>query len=358
MIWECTVCTNHFDGPAPPDSCRSCGSPRQYFTAYHHYGLQPPVGRPDDVTERVERPSYAESAIQRATLFRFHAARHFHAEPGAFYRNFLETRRTFMASQRFAGRGFNSGFYFATTGSSAVAERLFYSDIDADLVAAEAHDVLVEFKNHGKDVVFLEATLSLDRIADLTDPIVLEYFLREGPARADIRPTGVPFELLRAITPWESGGSKHTDGIGHFASSHGWNAVRFPSVRALGAAWGIKNLTRMDILTKTAKDRRLALQEDVEDQLRNEACIVVFSGSILTRSVSQYAWTDVEGRRGMSKNPYFGVDSKALESVRLEYRKENALDPMKAAELGYLSDEEIAEEYKADVMWVSKKERI
>lgn len=357
MIWECTVCTNHFDGPTPPDLCRSCGSPREYFTAYHYYGLATPSVPPAATTSPFARPSYTETSIE-ATAFRFHSARYFHSAPLDFYRNFLETRRTFLERYRFAGPGFNSGFYFALTQDSAIAEKAFYEEMAPAQTLSQPDHVLRELRSRGRDCIFLEVTLALEKVADLTDPIVLEYFLREGPARASFQPTGVPYALAKAITPSNKGGSKHTDGIGYHAYSNGWNAVKFPSVRALKAAWGIDNLSRRDILTKMAQDHPKASEESVEDQLRNQAIIVIFSGSLLTRSVSRYAWADSNGTRVTAENPYFGVESKALESVRLALRKQNCLTPVEAVTLGYLSDEEIVEEFTTDTMWVSSKERL
>lgn len=359
MIWECTVCTNHFDGPSPPDLCSSCGSPSQYFTAYHYYGLGTPSVCHAATTSAIDRPSHTEASIEAKTCFRFHQAKYFHSEPEEFYRNFLESRRTFKGRQRFAGRGFNSGFYFATTIESAIAEKLYYSKISTPKTLSEPQAVLRKLTSLSTDYIFLEVILSLQKVADLTSPVVLEYFLREGPARAIIQPTGVPYALAKAIVPSDPGGSRHTDSIGYHAFSNGWDAVRFPSVRALSIAWDIDKLSRSDILSKTARDHPMAFEESVEDQLRNQAIIVVFSGSLLTRSVSQYAWTDINGTRITASNPYFGVDSKTLEAVRIAFRELNGLTPEEAADLGYLSDEEIVEEYTPQhVIWVARKETL
>jgi hypothetical protein len=358
MLWECTVCTNHFDGDGPPDYCSSCGSPREYFTAYHFYGLKTPSEPPADTASRVQRPSYTESSITDLTCFRFHKKKYFHAEPQEFYRNFLEARHTFVNPYRFAGAGFNSGFYFATTAESAIAEMIFYSDISPDETPSEPQAVLRKLRSLGDDRAFLEVTLSLKRVADLTDPIVLEYFLREGPARATFQPSGVPYSLLRAIATSGRGGSKHTDGIGHFAFSNGWTAVKFPSVRALSAMWGIENLTRHDVLSKLPENHPRAMNGSVEDHLRSQANLVVFSGSLLTRSVARYAWTDVEGTRTTAENPFHAVDARMLEAARITFREQNALTAMEAAKAGYLSDEEIVDEYKTDTWWVAKSERI
>jgi hypothetical protein len=356
MIWECTVCTNHFDGPSPPDLCHSCGSPREYFTAYHYYGLVTPNVPYSAKTSPIVRSSYAESTIEATTCYRFHSTKHFHGAPLDFYRNFLETRRTFLKRDRFAGRGFNSGFYFAMTRDSSIAETAFYENITTAEILSQPDHVLRELRSLERDCIFLEVTLTLQKVADLTDPVVLEYFLREGPARASFQPTGVPYALAKEITPSTKGGNKHTDGIGYHAYSNGWNAVKFPSVRALKAAWGIDNLSSWDILTKTAQNHPRASEDSIEDQLRNQAIIVVFSGSLLTRSVSRYAWVDSNGTRITAENPYFGVESRALESVRLAFREQSGLTPLEAVTLGYLSDEEIIKEFTSNVMWVPSKE--
>lgn len=357
MIWECTVCTNHFDGEAPADHCDSCGSPREYFTAYHYYGLHAPTISYQTTRSKADRPSYAESVIEAITCYRFHSTKYFFRDPSEFYRNFLETRRTFMEKYRFAGRGWNSGFYFATTKASAIAEKVFYEELTSITSPSEPEEVLKELRKRGSNCIFLEVTLSLDKVADLTDPIVLEYFLREGPARASFQPSGVPYAIARTIMPSSKAGSRHTDGIGYHAWSNGWNAVKFPSVRALSAAWGIDNLTRLDILRKLPEDHPRTTEDSVETQLRNHAIIVVFSGSLLTRSISGYAWVDEDGIRTVADNRYFGVQAKSLEAVRIAYREHNCLSPAEAAMQGYLSDDEIAEGFAPDsVMWVPKNE--
>lgn len=360
MIWECTVCTNHFDGPSPPDGCGSCGSPREYFTAYHYYGIWPPPGQLETSTppKAAERPSYTESAVQSATCFRFHSAKYFHPEPQQFYQNFLESRHSFFARNRFAGRGFNSGFYFATTVDAAIAEKTHY---DMPMLSRDVRDPLVvmqKARGDGKRCIFLQVTVSLERVADLTDPVVLEYFMREA-LRADVQLSGIPYELARGIVPPTAGGSDHTNAIGYYVSSGGWSAVKFPSVRALNAAWDINHLSRTDILTKTARDHPHSAVESIEEQIRKHAIIVVFSGSLLTRSISRYKWIDHDGLIHEAENPYFAIDSNALESVRLAHRDRERLTPAQAVELGFLSDAEISDEYAPQfVMWVSKKESI
>lgn len=361
MLWECKVCTNHYEGSSPPDCCSSCGSPRHYFTAYHWYGIWPESSRPDTPVrvEHVERPPYTEASSTSITCYRFHAARHFEREPDDFYKNFLETRRTFLAQQRFAGAGFNSGFYFATTVGSAVAEMLFYNDIEEPSDLSNPVSVLRQLRDGGIDCVFLETVISLDRIADLTDPIVLEYFLREGPARAQFVSSDVPYSIMRAILPSDRGGSKHTDSIGSFASSNGWSAVRFPSVRALKLMWAIDRFSRMDLLNKVFPEHPKATETSVEDQLRNQAILVVFSGSLLARSVTSYRWTDAEGSQATSANPIAGCSASELESVRVAFREREGLSPHRSAELGFLTDAEIAEEYSPDELrWVPQKERL
>ena len=238
MIWECTVCSNHFDGDSPPDLCHSCGSPRQYF-----HRVSPLWSRDSRQFSCRHDLASQQACVHRnldraMTCFRFHAAKHFLGKSEDFYRNFLETRRTFLERNRFAGRGFNSGFYFATTRESAIAEKLHYSKVAPDETMSEPQAVLSKLRSLGSDCLFLEVTLSLQRVADLTDPIVLEYFLREGPARANIRPTGVPYELARLIVPTDIGGSKHTDGIGYHACSNGWNAVEIPECASIECGMG------------------------------------------------------------------------------------------------------------------------
>lgn len=355
MIWECTVCTNHFEGSSPPELCSSCASPSQYFTAYHYYGLGPPATRYDP-RSAVARPSHTEASIEARPCFRFHAARYFHAPPEDFYRNFLESKRTFREQQRFAGRGYNSGFYFGLTDEAAIAEKLYYSGVAAGDSVRTPSSVLKLMRGRGSHLVFLEVTLSLTGLADLTDPVVLEYFMREGPARADFDLSGVPFALARAIMPSNPGGSRHTDGIGYHASFHGWTGVKFPSVRALRDAWGIEELQATDILTATTQDRAQSSERSIEHQLRNQAIVVAFSGSLLARSISRYRWTDASGVSSEATNPYFQTGAENLEEVRVAFANDAGLSPEAAAAEGFLSDARIREKYAPNVGWIGRRE--
>jgi len=356
MIWECIVCDNHFEGSSPPELCSSCASPSQYFTAYHYYGLSPPATRYDP-RSAVARPSHTEASVEARPGFRFHATRYFHAPPEDFYRNFLESRRTFLRKRdRFAGRGYNSGFYFGLTEEAAIAEQSYYSGVEAADSVRTPSGVLKLMGSRGSHLVFLEVTLSLTGLADLTNPVVLEHFMREGPARADFEPSGVPFALARAIMPSNAGGSRDTDGIGYHASFHGWTGVKFPSVRALRDAWGIEDLQATDILTATEQDGSRSSERSIEDQLRNQAIIVVFSGSLLTRSISRYRWTDACGVSSEASNPYFQTSAENLEEVRVAFANDAGLSPEEAAAEGYISDARIREEFAPNVGWIRRKE--
>ena len=294
--------------------------------------------------------------MEAQPCFRFHGARYFHAPPEDFYRNFLESRRTFRLRQRFAGRGYNSGFYFGLTEEAAITEKLYYSGVAAGDSVRTPSSVLKLMRGRGSHLVFLEVTLSLRGLADLTDPVVLEYFMREGPARADFEPSGVPFALARAIMPSNAGGSRDTDGIGYHASFHGWTGVKFPSVRALRDAWGIEELQARDILTATAQNPSRSAERSIEDQLRNQAIVVVFSGSLLARAISRYRWTDASGVSTEATNPYFQTSAENLEEVRVAFANDAGLSPEEAAAEGYLSDVRIREEYAPNVGWIRRKE--
>jgi hypothetical protein len=94
------------------------------------------------------------------------------------------------------------------------------------------------------------------------------------------------------------------------------------------------------------------LHWQLQEQLKREHNLVVFSGPRLLASIHEYRWYDASGASDEADNPYFGMTIEELERIRLEERQRRGLGLAEATALGLLSEDEKLVEFRPRVAWV------
>ena len=165
----------------------------------------------------------------KGIYYRFHAQKYFNSDPKCFYKNFLETRRTFEQQCRFAGKRRLSGFYFASSEAVAKVESIFYGEC-LPMKGCSASSILDHYRRTKTPKVLLRVQLDLSNMCDLTQPWVVRRVLREGNSRvkSELRPMASWF---RYVLSDNRGGDDHTNGLGTDAWELGFRGVVFPSIR-------------------------------------------------------------------------------------------------------------------------------
>jgi hypothetical protein len=288
-------------------------------------------------------------APRTVELFRFHSRPYFWPQPQSFFRNFLETTRTFQQQARFAGHRINSGFYFGTSAEVSVAEALWYlHGRSSDPLDPEA--ALSELSRAGHDAVFLRCAVDLDSLIDITNPKVLSQKLRDGALRMrTLRESPFVVAWLAQILSDRRGGNEVTDALGHdLHDEH--PGVIFPSVRALQSA--LPHLPALDLrvsldsISRAWASDPMGIAEMALIQLQSETNVAFFSGSRLTRTIREYSWLTPAGGWRTESNPWYGVDQSTLERARLDERKRLGLAYDEALSAGLLADVEIEVEFE------------
>jgi hypothetical protein len=315
-----------------------------------------------DVTKHDGRPlSQVPSEVASGHYYRFHSRRHFFASPDEFYRNFLESLRTWNNQARFAGRCMNSGFYFAKTPEVAIAETIFYQPaLAANPRLASVSSLIRALRTVGKDVVLLRVTLSHDRIADLTDPETVRRFYTDGTLAASPFTPAWAVTVVADLLSQDRGGDGTTDTLGYDAVQAGFQGVLFPSVRALSGGTQLGFDPPPGSWVRQGRDDfggwigdEAGLIDAMANQLRREHNLVLFSGSQTCRSISDYAWTENGVFCDPIPNPCYRLRPEELEALRLAERRRQSLDADAALEVGLVSDREIADELPCEAIPVS-----
>ena len=262
----------------------------------------------------------------RGTFYRYHSKRYFNAAPEEFYKNFLATPRSFEGRGRFAPRRSHCGYYFGSSEFVASAEALFYSsDPEKPLAGATSENV---FETYGasKQCVLLAVDIDIDEIADLTHWKNVRSFFDTGFLRWSQRRSRLKAKYLATLISPASRGCDVTDVIGWALFKKDFTGVRFPSVRALLAdgsppvVGGIRQRLQ-DIQNMSAAENAMDLGWQAIRQMRLEFNLVVFSDTLLAKSISTYSWLDGSGDGQENvPNPYYGKTESELEKKRLEER--------------------------------------
>jgi hypothetical protein len=307
----------------------------------------------------------ADHRVAYGEYYRFHSRAHFYPDPERFYKNFLDTPRKFRSRERFAGPGFNCGFYLASSELVSASEMLFHSGIDPsqleDSVPTKGNyrelptATLRKMQAAGKEYVFLEVLLSMDKLVDFTNPSVLREFLIHGhPAATQVSPIAF-VEFLSLLVAEAPGGDTLTNTLGADAHLAGATGVLFPSARALTTTF--PNLTGIRLSAETLRtgfyeDDFMGFADQMAEQLKEEHNMVLFSGSAVMRAIREYNWVYPSGHRGSCENLFYDIEAKELESVRLAERNRLHLEYKDAVEQGLLSDSEIAKEFKPNLTYI------
>jgi hypothetical protein len=289
----------------------------------------------------------------QATCYRFHKARHFSKLRDHFFRIFIDTRAKFEARARFAPAFAHCGHYFANSEKIASAEALFYSDVKGwnSVNKLELVDVMAMLRRkYDEEFVFLAVHLEVDNIVDFTAWESVDEFMRYGSLQRRGVPCEFAVQYLAGLISEDRGGNELTDILGVDVRRRGYNGVIFPSTRImlfesdLPAAIRIRQNLEA-IKRMSAAGGIMDLEWQGAEQLRADWNLVVFSGVLLTRSVSGLEWLDEKGNTGSITNPYFGATDDALELARLRYRANRGIDPETAAIEGLLTSDEAEEEF-------------
>jgi hypothetical protein len=299
------------------------------------------------------------SSLRKTGICRFHSARHFHPEPADFFLNFLETPRTLASRGRLCGARLNSGFFFACSDMIAVAELRYYSN-RRERSGATVKDVLQGQKRAGKDLVLLHVEVDLDRILSLEYAARIRWALEACFGKDPQLDRMHDLDFIATLLPADAGGSTLTDSLGHWAFRQGYAGVKFPSVRLLeerglfppSDTYGSHGSYDYADLRGITGGDELGDSYLLQMQVAEEWNLVVFRGSELTRSISEYSWQNAEGASEIRMNPYFGISAADLETVRLEARRALGLTSSEALSRGLVSDAEITEHLEPETCFV------
>jgi hypothetical protein len=240
----------------------------------------------------------------RGSLFRYQARTNLYRGEN-FYKMFVDGAWKWKGQQRFAGGGvnpypkegepaeykLNTGHYFATTSDSARAEIRHY--IEEDFVANYA---------------LLEIDVTIDDILDLTELNSIRAVANAYGVKGNI------WDLLAELISTETGGNALSTASGHYAHNEGYAGVRFFSARALTPrqAERLREARYWDDVAEYLEKKPVL--ESMQRQSGGQ-CIVVFSGTLLTRAVKSYRIDDGP----WEENPRFGCDQSTIEELWGEF---------------------------------------
>lgn len=241
------------------------------------------------------------------SLFRYQDKGHVH-RGNDFYKVFIDGAWKWKGQQRYAGvyvdkhtasagkppkeYKINVGHYFACGQQGARAEMLHYTTKE-ELAAKYS---------------LLEVEANLDNVLDLTDLEVIRAVADASYISGNI------WDILKELIGEETGGNDFPTAFGYYASRRGHSAILTFSARALRPEHA-SQLRRSQYWDDVMED---FVKRDVIEQMRrqtNRQCVVVLSGSLLTRLVKRYrydegAWED---------NPLFSRSAEEIDTLWGEF---------------------------------------
>jgi hypothetical protein len=237
------------------------------------------------------------------SLFRYQATGHLH-HGADFYKVFLDGAWKWQGQQRYAGvyvdrssasdgkspveYKINVGHYFARGLQGARAEILHYTTKE----------------ELARNFAVMEIEADLDNVLDLTDLQVI----RTVASATYI--TGTIWDILAALLGEETGGGDIPTAFGYYASRHHHTAILTFSARALrpdDAARLRESQFWDDVMEDIVKTD---IVETMQRQT-NRQCVVVLSGSLLTRLVKRYRYDDGP----WETNPLFGASAEEIDKL-------------------------------------------
>lgn len=291
----------------------------------------------------------------QGSFYRFHRANRFAKSSDQFFLNFIDTRPKFRAQERFAPATAHCGHYLASSEQVAATEMMYYTRSDAPGTPS-ASQVLLASATSSVPLLLTCVTLDLDNLVDFREASNVDTFLREGSFKWRGRPPEYEIQYLARLLSKDRGGNDMTDVLGVDIRVAGYVGVVFPSVRAVMLGGELPERVRIRqgydaIVRGSSAGNIMDLQWQGLQQLQQEYNLVVFSGTTLTRAITEVTWLSADGETGHIRNPFHGAEGAVLERARLQERTRRGLDPVQAAIMGLLSDAESENEFYDETMF-------
>jgi hypothetical protein len=243
----------------------------------------------------------------RGSLFRYQGKGHIH-RGNDFYKVFIDGGWKWKGQQRYAGvhvdkhtaspgeppkeYKINVGHYFARGQQGARAEMLHYTTNKEELAAKYS---------------LLEVEADLDNVLDLTDLEVIRAVADATYISGNI------WDILKDLIGEETGGGAVPTTFGYYASRRAHSAILTFSARALHPEHAAQ--LRSEFWDEVAEDIvKGAVIEKMRDHT-NRQCVVVLSGSLLTRLVKRYRYDEA----AWEDNPLFGKSAKEIDALWGEF---------------------------------------
>lgn len=260
-----------------------------FFDGYIDIGIMP---KPFIQTGRLPM-----STKVKGELVRFHNPDYFWAKD-EFWKTFQDGPWKWGEQQRFAGKDFNCGHYFALNKVGALAESKFY---ELDLT----------------QYTMLTIKANIDCVLDLT----YEDHILELGREALVNFDHIPYRsrlmtLLAYMLERSKGGNDFTDCAGRWAQRRGYAGILFFGARALERYPDLIHRIHhgqdeyMGIPTVHGHFNDMRSKPDLKN-------LVIFSGAMLTTQISRYQLSS----NNQSRNSLFKMDLAKLDS-ELEFNAE------------------------------------
>lgn len=312
-----------------------------------------------EMVSRKEVDGLSIVRLNNCWVHRFHNKWRFNNEASSFFQTFLETKYNWMAQNRFAGPKYNCGFYFSTDKDVLLSEILYYyfSNIKKHTTETIKDSLHKHYKSH----VLLSVKVTINNLLDLTDPSTLRQFIlikSPSPKEKKWVKRAHVLDLMRSILSKAAGGNQSTNWLGWTIKENGYNGVVFPSVRCLEELSSIHMKHSgfyprffLESLRRIHAGDEAGLVDSILRQMYDEPNIVLFSGSLLSRSISEYYWADEYSQSECKVNIFNNKTAKELEIERLSLKNKLKLTSIEAVEDGLLTDSDILNEFDSE--WLS-----
>jgi hypothetical protein len=273
--------------------------PPTAIAAPHAAAASPATGAP--------RREKSLTVSLHGSLFRYQDKEHVHRGHD-FYKVFIDGGWKWTGQQRYAGvhvdkftaspgeppkeYKINVGHYFACGQQGARAEMLHYTT-KKELVAKYS---------------LLEVEADLDNVLDLTDLEVIRAVADASYISGNI------WDILKELIGEETGGGDFPAAFGYYASRRGHSSILTFSARALHPDHASQ--------LRTSEYRDGVMEDIVKGEIiekmrsqTNRQCVVVLSGSLLTRLVKRYRYDEA----AWEDNPLFGRSAEEVDALWGEF---------------------------------------
>lgn len=296
-----------------------------------------------------------EMNVDGATLHRFGAKHWLETTPDRFYLNFLDCNRVHAAKHRFAGSMIACGFYFSPFVEVALMEAMHYRRFSRVGSADPIHFLRMK---HSEELCLLSVTVKNLKILDLRFWESLDWLnkrhhvIKFGKADNYVN-------FYKAILSQGEGGGDIEDVLGAFSKKEGFDGIAFPSRRALDCVDESLWLNEPfygrfigKIPDGIHAGDECGIFDTLQSQLISEYNIVLFGGSLTTRSIVRYSILCVDGSVTSNENLYFDATPAFLSELRVNEANSRRLSATDAATLGLADDDTLSDNYEENFFWV------